>query len=131
MSEIDQSLFARITGALLECPGCGELWDIRAGAWQTGKQRGGRKHQAGLFDPLTARFGCPSCGLRAVLGLVLYLVDEGETDPQPPKDWKAGVRQRAQLRVQRAGGRLSGESWRERRRWRGANQIRGGNTNGK
>lgn len=124
MLEVDQPIFARVTGALLECPSCGELWDIRAGAWQTGRQRGARKHQAGAFDPLTARFTC-SCGLRAVLGLVLYLVGEGERDPQPPKDWRAGVRQRARLRAQGGGGRLSGESWRQRQaRGRGANQIR-------
>jgi len=123
--EQDQPIFARIAGALLECPSCGELWDIRAGAWQTGRQRGARKHQAGAFDPLTARFTCCSCGLRAVLGLVLYLVGEGERDPQPPKDWRAGVRQRARLRAQGGGGRLSGESWRQRQaRGRGANQIR-------
>lgn len=126
MPEQDQPIFARVTGALLECPSCGELWDIRAGAWQTGRQRGARKHQAGAFDPLTARFTC-SCGLRAVLGLVLYLVGEGERDPQPPKDWRAGVRQRARLRAQGGGGRLSGESWRQRQaRGRGANQIRKG-----
>lgn len=123
--ELDQRIFARVTSALVECPQCGEIYDIRAGAWKTGQQRGGRKHQAGMFDPLTARFACDKCGLVAVVGIVMYLVDEGDRDPAPPRDWRAGLRQARRL-VELARGRISGEGWRTRRVHRGANQVRKG-----
>lgn len=125
--EIDQRLFGRVTAALLECPSCGEIFDIRAGAWGTGRQRGPRGHPAGVFDPLSAQVRCPRCQGRYVIGIVLYLVEAGERSAEAPKDWQATVRERVRMREQ-ARGRVSGESWRQRRRWRGANQIRGGET---
>lgn len=125
MAEQDARIFARVTSALVECPQCGEIYDIRAGAWKTGQQRGGRKHQAGMFDPLTARFACKRCGLVAVLGIVLYLVEEGDRDALPPKDWRAGIRQARKI-AELTRGRVSGESWRKRRVYKGANQVRGG-----
>jgi hypothetical protein len=125
MSDRDLRFFGRLRAAILECPFCGDLADIRSSALGRDKVKGPRKIQPGTFDPLTARWRCRGCARGGVLGIVLYLIDEREDDGRMPEDWHATIAQAAKLR-ELARGRLSGESWKQRRYRKGgrANQVR-------
>lgn len=128
--ELDLRLFARLRAAILECPWCGELADLRTSASGRARTIGPpTKIYAGSFDPLTARWKCRGCKVSGVLGVVLYLTDEKDEGVMPA-DWRATLQQAAKLR-ELAGGRVSRESWRKRAaRGKGSNQIRRGGDHG-
>lgn len=86
-----QRFFARVLGAVFECPKCGYLYKFGPG-------QADRTHNA-RYDPRTSRFQCDKCGLTLMFGLLAWPVEKG--DPRPPtlpRDQVPTPRQVAELR---------------------------------
>ncbi len=83
-----QRFFARVRTFDMECPHCGEVYQIREGAYTTQ-----------YFNRRTARFTCDKCGRTYILGMLAWPVNTSGNSNVPPADQVPGPRQLAQLRT--------------------------------
>lgn len=103
-----QRFFARLASFDLECPHCGDVYQIRYG--QAKKLSGKGRYRATRhpnWDPWTARFTCTNkdCGRSYVLGILAWPVKSGahHVASAPPADQVPNARQLAQMRKEGGG----------------------------
>lgn len=84
--------FARVTGAVFECPRCGKLY--RFGQKVPGADDNAR------FDKRTSRFQCTECGRQFIFGLLCWPVGPDNRTPTMPRDQVPNERQLAQMRAE-------------------------------
>lgn len=92
--------FARLRAAVLECPGCGALYEIRP---QAKHQREADPLTIRYWDALTGRFQCPACGRAWQLGVAAHALPKAHEGYTSPKDWRPTIQQAAWLRDQARG----------------------------
>lgn len=95
--------FARPLSFDLECPRCGDVYQIRLGQLRGRGRKEGSHHPN--WDPLTSRFQCTNkgCGRVYVIGLVAWSITGAGSASQPPEDAVPGPRQLAQMRREGGG----------------------------
>lgn len=92
--------FGRLASFDLECPHCGDVYQVRLG----GARRSGQKDPN--WDPQTARFRCTNkdCGRVYVLGIVAWpIIKAPRVASMPPEDQVPSPRQLAQMRREGGG----------------------------
>jgi hypothetical protein len=99
--------FARLLSFDLECPHCGDVYQIRSGM---ARKAGGRKFKHPSHDPnwdtWTARFLCTNkaCGKTYVLGILAWpIIPTPHVASTPPADQVPDPRQLAQMRKEGGG----------------------------
>lgn len=77
--------FARLRAAVLECPGCGRLYELRPAPREHHRQDAlvSRRY----WDALSGRFACPGCGKAYQLGIVAYELAQ-RASATIPADWR-------------------------------------------
>lgn len=96
--------FARPLAFDLECPRCGEVYQVRIIDWRK-KHKGRGKLTLPVYDPLTSRFTCgnPQCQRTYVIGIVAWSISGKGSATSPPEDQVPSPRQLAGLRKEGAG----------------------------
>ena len=113
-----QRFFARLASFDLECPACGDVYQIRLGsARKHSTSKRDRERQHPNWDPWTARFTCTNkeCHRTYVLGLLAWpIIRANRVASSPPADQVPNIRQLAQMRKEGGGWWLpeeEGQKW--------------------
>ena len=98
--------FARLGSFDLECPHCGDVYQVRVGA----ARQKSTMHQN--WNPETARFRCTNklCNRQYILGIVAWPVSGGKVGTATPEDQVPSPRQLAQMRKEGGGWWLADEA---------------------
>lgn len=103
--------FARLASFDMECPHCGDVYQIRLGTARSGGKRDPN------WDPQTGRFTCTNkhCGRVYILGILAWpIIKSPRVASQPPADQVPHPRQLAQMRKEGGGWWLDdtdGQRW--------------------